>query len=213
MMKVMKIQHNLLIKLALASFTLMLTACSTVIPVSVTTFHDFPVPVKQLTQDPPPKRYVFLQEKSFNEDLEKREFARIIAEALAKEGFVQASPAEFGLTFATGAPKSTVQSTAPVMNPFVTCFGWGGGSFCNPVGGAYTQVFYDIYRNTLELNLTDLKTDKRVWQATAVSDSSEAPNLIGLMPLLAKGAVRNFPGESGKVVKYDFEVTKKKAPN
>ena len=213
MMNVMKIQLSSLAKLVLAVVTLMLTACSTVVPVSVTTFHDFPVPTKQIAQDPPLKRYVFLQEKLFNNDLEMREFARIIAEALAKEGFVQASPAEFGLTFATGAPKSTVQSTAPVMNPFVTCFGWSGGAFCNPVGGAYTQVFYDIYRNTLELNLTDLKTDKRVWQATAVSDSSEVPNLIGLMPLLAKGAVRNFPGESGKVVKYDFEVTKKKSPN
>lgn len=213
-MGAMQIQFSLFMKLVLAMATVILTGCSTVVPVSVTTFHDFPMASNTVkTKDAPVKRYKFLQEKSFADDLEKREFAKLIAEALATEGFEQASPAEFGVSFATGSPKSSVQAVAPVMNPFVTCFGWSGASFCNAAGGSYTQVFYDIYRNTLELNLTDLKTDKKVWQATAVSDSAEAPKLVALMPLLTKAAVRNFPGESGKVVKYDYEVTKKKRPN
>ena len=215
MINTMKIRLNFLannfIKLALVVSALILTGCSTVVPVNVTTYHDFPMPnTKSAGQQVSPRTYQFAQDKSFNDDLERKEFARMITAAIAKEGFEQITPAEFTMSFATGAPKSTVQAVAPVMNPFVTCFGWSGATFCNPVGGAYTQVVYDIYRNTLELVLVDNKSGKKVWQATAVSDSSGMPNLAALMPLLARAAVRNFPGESGKIVKVDFEVTRKK---
>lgn len=214
MMNLMKIQLRLLINWVLVAVALITSGCSTIVPVNVTTFHDFPTTANQSSnQGHPLRRYKFLQENAFKDDLELKEFARLIAQALATEGFEQASPAEYGLTFATGSPKSTVQTIVPVINPFVTCFGWSGAFFCNPAGGSYAPVVYDIYRNTLELNLTDLKTDKKVWQTTAVSDSSGAPNLLVLMPLLAKAAVRNFPGESGKVVTVEFDMTKKNSSN
>lgn len=211
MINVMKIQFNLFAKLSFFVLTLILTACSTVVPVNVTTYHDFPAPNRQVVaQESTPKTYQFIKDKSFTDDLERMEFAKMISAAILKEGFEQANPAEFTMSFATGAPKSTIQAAAPVMNPFVTCFGFGGAGFCNAGGGSFTQVAYDIYRNTLEVVLFDNKTGKKVWQASAVSDSAGAPNLNALMPLLARAAFRNFPGESGKIVKVDFEVTKKK---
>lgn len=211
MIIVMKIQLSLFIKLVLVTATVLLTGCSTVVPVNVTTYHDLPMPNKQAgDQRSVAITYQFIKDKSFTDDLERQEFAKMIAASILKEGFEQTNPAEFTMSFATGAPKSTVQAAAPVMNPFVTCFGFGGGSFCNAGGGSFTQVAYDIYRNTLELVLFDNKSGKKVWQATAVSDSTGAPNLNALIPLLARAAVRNFPGESGKITKVDFEVTKKK---
>lgn len=208
---------KLLFALAILN-TSLLSGCASFLSVNVTRFHEINTAEQKALFTNEQKRYQFVDEVEGSNDLEKKQYAKQIAIELSRLGFTQSKQAVYKLDFKTSTPKSLMQTMQPSMNTgFYGGMGFGGrpgrSSYMGMGLNNYVPVTYEIFRNTLELELYDAKSGKRVWQSKSESDSSGGSNLIGLMPYLVKAALQGFPGESGQTIRVEFETTPKAGDN
>jgi hypothetical protein len=215
MLKFTKLKFILAVAILNAS---LLSGCSSLLSVNVTRFHEINTAEQKALFTNEQKRYQFVDEVENSNDLEKKQYAKQIAVELTRLGFTQSKQAAYKLDFKTSTPKSLMQTMQPSMNTgFYGGMGFGGRYGRSPYMGMgvnnYIPVTYEIFKNTLELELYDAKSGKRVWQSKSESDSSGGSNLVGLMPYLVKAALQGFPGESGRTIRVEFETTPKAGDN
>lgn len=197
--------------------SMVMSGCSSLLSVNVTRFHEVTTLEQKAAFSGDQKRYQFVDDVEKTNDLEKKQYAKLVAAELQRLGFSLDKKALFQLDFKVTAPKSIMQTMQPGMSPGFyggVGMGMGGRHSRSYIGfNNYVPVTYEIFRNTLELELYDGKTGKRIWQAKAESDSTGGTNIPGLMPYLVKAAVQGFPGESGQTVRVEFDVTPKAGDN
>lgn len=195
----------------------LMSGCSSFLSVNVTRFHEVATLEQKAAFTGDQKRYQFVDDVEKTNDLEKKQYAKLLAVELQRLGFSQDKKAPYQLDFKVTAPKSLMQTMQPGMSPGFyggVGMGMGGRHSRSYIGfNNYVPVTYEIFRNTLELELYDAKTGKRVWQAKAESDTTGGTNIPGLMPYLVKAALQGFPGESGQTVRVEFDVTPKAGDN
>lgn len=188
--------------------SIVLSACSSTVTVNVTRFHEITSAEQLAELDGAQKRYQFTEELEKSNDLEKKQFAKLIAQELQNLGFNQTKQALYKIDFKTSAPKSIMQSMQPSMSPsFYGGMGLGGRYGRSYIGFTnYVPVNYELYRNTLELEVYEVKSGKRVWQSKSEIDTVGTANIPGLIPYLVRASLQGFPGESGQTVKFEYKL-------
>ena len=188
--------------LSLCLGLLVLSGCASYVSVSATRFHEF-----EASNPPKITNFQFTQAIQTSDDLEQRQYARVISRTLSELGISELKGSSYLLEFKTSAPKSILQSIEPIMEPMFFCTGVGVNRFCGPrnIGAqGARQVSYEIYRNTLEIEFLDAKTGKRIWQAKAEAPTPGEPAILNVLPYLVRTVMESFPGESGKLIRLNY---------
>lgn len=243
MMKTLR--NNFYMRIASLFFLIIivaLTGCASYLDVKVTRFHGLPNPnippvssvpsgsVSSASVSPPVnspvpaikgpvfngQNFGMVDEINGVENLEFKQYSRIVAYELMLMGLKEGEPKDFLVDFMISAPGNVGQRMQPQTIPYTqtNCTsGPEGRVSCAPFTGYQTNYYpvnYNYFTNTLELFLMDAKSKQRIWQGRAEATSFDQPNLLGLLPYLVKAALSNFPGPSGFTETVRFEVDKKK---
>jgi hypothetical protein len=152
--------------------------------------------------------------------LEFSTYAALVADRLARLGYkpVASGAADLVAELAYGQVTRDTSIEGAGRSPVTVGVGVGGGSGSFGLGGSLnfpiggksnqnrgirdTQVSVRIKRST---------EDKVVWEGRATSESLnvEANSLTSMMPSMIEAVLSNFPGESGKTIRYTPPKAKK----
>jgi hypothetical protein len=214
-----------------------LSGCANFIDVKVTRYHVLPNPTKlppssSASLTPPlnpnsnssPKfsppvfngqHFAMVKEVNNVEDLEFKEFVRVIANELSYLGLKESEGSDFLIDFRLSSPASVGERMQPYTIPYsrVNCFrDVYGNPNCVPITSyrtSYYPVKYNFFTNELSLFIIDAKTNQRIWQGRSEAVSYDQPNMKGLLPYLTRAALSNFPGPSGVTETVRFNLDKK----
>lgn len=195
---------NQLLSLCLLLVLITLAGCASYVSVSATRFHEFTQEKTLVITS-----YQFSRSIQTGDDLEARQYARVISRELKVLGMNEQTTAPYRLEFTTSAPKSIIQTIEPITEPMFFCAGVGVNRYCGPRNLAIQgtrPITYEIFRNTLELSFVDTRTEKRIWQAKAEAATPGEAALLNVLPYLVRALMDSFPGESGKVIRINYPV-------
>ncbi|MGD9945571.1 MAG: DUF4136 domain-containing protein [Burkholderiaceae bacterium] len=191
---------RLLLLAALTASTL-LAGCALPLRGELTTFHQWPAADA-------PRTYRFVRTPDQRDSLEHAAYERVLAAELARAGFTPAASPRYEVGFEFGSTRRAqrVAEWHPVVTPYFW-FGTGwrhGGIGFSGVWPGWGPTYYPVerdrlwYDHRLRLEIRDLRAQppQRVYEGTAVSSDAE-PSPGGVLPLLARGILEDFPGPTG----------------
>jgi hypothetical protein len=149
------------------------------------------------------------------EDLEFKQYVRVIANELSYLGLKESEPSDFLIDFRLSSPASVGERMQPYTTPYtrVNCIrDVYGKPNCLPMTSYQTNYYpvkYNFFTNELSLFIIDAKTNQRIWQGRSEAISYDQPNMKGLLPFLTRAALSNFPGPSGVTETVRFNLEKK----
>jgi hypothetical protein len=214
----------------------LLSGCANFLDVKVTRFHVLPNPKMAPPPSPsgnnpptstiglnpnvPPtvfngQHFAMVKEVEKVEDLEFKQFVRVIANELSYLGLKESEPSDFLIDFRLSSPASVGERMQPYTTPYtrVNCFrDVYGQPNCVPMTSYQTNYYpvkYNFFTNELSLFIIDAKTNQRIWQGRSEAISYDQPNMKGLLPFLTRAALSNFPGPSGVTETVRFNLEKK----
>jgi len=212
----------------------LLSGCANFLDVKVTRYHVLPnpklvpspsgvnTPTSTIGLNPnvPPtvfngQHFAMVKEVEKVEDLEFKQFVRVIANELSYLGLKESEPSDFLIDFRLSSPASVGERMQPYTTPYtrVNCLrDVYGNPNCVPMTSYQTNYYpvkYNFFTNELSLFIIDAKTNQRIWQGRAEAISYDQPNMKGLLPFLTRAALSNFPGPSGVTETVRFNLEKK----
>jgi hypothetical protein len=230
----MMINKNSFTYLVLFLALSLLSGCANFLDVKVTRYHVLPnpklvpspsgvnTPTSTIGLNPnvPPtvfngQHFAMVKEVEKVEDLEFKQFVRVIANELSYLGLKESEPSDFLIDFRLSSPASVGERMQPYTTPYtrVNCLrDVYGNPNCVPMTSYQTNYYpvkYNFFTNELSLFIIDAKTNQRIWQGRAEAISYDQPNMKGLLPFLTRAALSNFPGPSGVTETVRFNLEKK----
>jgi Domain of unknown function (DUF4136) len=144
--------------------------------------------------------------------LEFSTYASLLAERLARLGYksVANGPADLVVELAYGQVTRDT-SIEGGRSPVTVGVGVGGGSGSFGLGGGINFPIGKGSNQNRGMRDTQVRVrikrsgeDKPLWEGRATSESLnvESNSLTGLMPAMLDAVLSNFPGESGKTIRY-----------
>lgn len=186
---------------AVAGLSLLLGGCATTVRSHVTTFSQLPANLAD-------KTYVFAAPPAQDDTLEFRSYQNLVRGELTRLGFQDAG--------ASGTPTITVNmrflttdipvQVVQVMPPPSYYYGYYGwrrrywGAFYDPFwygNGYYTTHIEHQFRRELQVSMTSVKDNQRLWDVT-VRNMSREESTPRIMPALVRSAFEGFPGPNGQ---------------
>ncbi len=191
---------------------LAVTACAAPFQAQVSRFQRLPAPQGQ-------SFYVVADNPHLDNSLEFSRYASLIADHLAREGYVRAtSEGEASLLvrvdYGVDHGRERIRSTPALGGGFGYGFGWGGYhpyygygrrafiyGFDDPfLYGANDVQSYTVFQSELDMKIESKATHERLFEGTAKAMSSD-DDLTVLVPNLVDAMFTGFPGNSGQTVK------------
>ena len=191
---------------------LLLSGCASTIRSEVTAFHQWPANAGGSS-------FAFALTPAQMQSLEQQSYQSLIREQLLGQGLHEADgpAAQLKVTFSTSISGRDVRIVeTALVDPW---YGppWYGSGFYAPYWAPYpgypgyaypfygpgwgamptTQEHrYTVFHRELSVGITDVHTQKPVYEVTVRSDGKEG-NLAKVMPYLVKSAFSDFPGKNG----------------
>ncbi|SNS41049.1 protein of unknown function [Noviherbaspirillum humi] len=188
--------------LSLMVLSLMAGCASQVVRTNVTAFHELPADFRN-------KTYVFERTAEQNNNLEYRNYENQVRSELSRLGFAEAQEGRAPDVKVTLNYAVTVRDLR-VIEPVVVGSAWPGPFYPHPYWRGYYGPFYDpfwysppiveqrdttyqIYNRQLKIVMADIRTGKRLYENTVVSEGTN-PSLAAVMPYMIRSAFADFPG-------------------
>jgi hypothetical protein len=196
---------------AAAAAIALLGGCASTLSARVTTFQKWPAQAQGQT-------YRIVPSASQANNLEYQTFADTVRAAIGPTGLVEAhagQSARFDVSFVYDNPAAVAWVQSYGDPYFYNGFGpaWGGyyGGMRRGWSGSVmvmpstVTVPVSIYKNTLEVTITDNQNHgAEVYRSTAVS-ASGGDDLPAVMPYLARAVFEGFPGNNGQTRDITYE--------
>ncbi len=172
----------------------------------------FSADVTRFHAAPPTRGAVFLipAHDEVQSTLEYQNYAAAIATELREIGFEIAETRETATLIGKVDYGQTSREGLPGRSP--VSVGIGGGTGGGGVGigvgtsfGLGKKKTSEIVTNTLQLYLLNVADEKTVWEGRAAAETdgnSSKAALSAAIPVLADALLRDFPGPSGKTIRY-----------
>lgn len=191
--------------LSLVALSLLAGCASQVVRTNVTAFHELPADFRN-------KTYVFERSAEQNNNLEYRNYENLVRAELNRLGFAEAPEGRAPDIKVTVGYQVAVRDLR-VIEPVVVGGGYPGPFYPHPYWRGYYGPFYDpfwysppivqqrdttyqIYNRQLKIAMADIKTGKRLYENTVVSEGTN-PSLAAIMPYMIRSAFADFPGPNG----------------
>lgn len=194
----------------MAGVAVLLAGCAIPLRGQLTAFHEWPADA--------PRTYRFARNAAQRDSLEHATWEQLMRTELARAGFREAASPRFSIAFDYRVSRQTgrIVEAWPVVQPF---FWWGarGSHGGVSIGGAwpwwgpgYYPVAYDRtwaeYRLRVEIEDLAVRPARRVYEGTAVSDGLGSSTPAGVLPLLSRAILGDFPGPSGVTRRVEVPV-------
>jgi hypothetical protein len=185
---------------ALLLFALTLSGCATTIKSEVTTFHEWP----NYVQD---KTYVFERTQEQENDLEYRNYEKLVRAELKRLGFTEQTDmrsARLKASFSYSNTARDVRVVYPVVvDPYWYGPPWRGfySPFYDPFWYGPPRVErreenYQVFTRQFRFILAQTADGKKVYDVTVVNEGTRG-SLARVMPFMVRAAFADFPGKSG----------------